>query len=69
MCKKTKKLIHDYWGRTEFGQKMILSDFVSDDDLLFLIPGNVKPMFWLVPNNIFTIPTTNKPVRLYLEDV
>lgn len=135
MCKKTEKLIHNYWSHTELGQKMIASDFVSDDDLLFLIPNNVKRMhgipatrtygkrksviksckrkhilsfnlyqlvsdifdemipkkcnneffdqfvdfkniefgdknvFNLDPNNIITIPTTNKPVKLYLEDV
>lgn len=34
--------VYDYWSRTELGRKMIASDSVSDSDLLFLIPNNVK---------------------------
>lgn len=36
------KFVYDYWNRTELGCKMIASDSVSDSDLLFLIPNNVK---------------------------
>jgi hypothetical protein len=39
---KIKIFIHKYWGRTDFGRKMLESKFVSDLDLLFLIPNNVK---------------------------
>ena len=34
--------VYEYWNRTELGRKMIASDSVSDSDLLFLIPNNVK---------------------------
>lgn len=36
------KFIYEYWNKTELGQKMIASESVSDYDLLFLIPNNVK---------------------------
>lgn len=36
------KFVYEYWNRTELGQKMIASDLVSYNDLLFLIPNNVK---------------------------
>lgn len=39
--------IYEYWGRTEFGRKMIKSDRVSESDLLFLMPNNVKKMHGL----------------------
>ena len=39
---KNKELIYEYWGRTELGRKMIASNNVSESDLLFLIPNNVK---------------------------
>ena len=39
--------VYEYWNRTELGRKMIASDFVSDSDLLFLIPNNVKRMHGL----------------------
>lgn len=38
------KFVYEYWSRTELGRKMIASDLVSDSDLLFLIPNNVKRM-------------------------
>lgn len=34
--------VHKYWERTDFGRRMLESKFVSDLDLLFLIPNNVK---------------------------
>lgn len=39
---KIETFIHEYWGRTDFGRQMLKSKFVSDLDLLFLIPNNVK---------------------------
>lgn len=36
------KFVYEYWNRTELGRKMIASESVSDSDLLFLIPNNVK---------------------------
>lgn len=39
---KNKEFIYEYWGRTKFGRKMIVSNHVSELDLLFLIPNNVK---------------------------
>lgn len=39
--------IYEYWGRTEIGRKMIESDRVSESDLLFLMPNNVKKMHGL----------------------
>lgn len=47
MIDKQKSFVHDYWSRTELGRAMIASDNVSDDDLLFLIPNNVKRMHGL----------------------
>ena len=42
MTKKQKSFIYKYWSRTKLGREMITSDSVSDSDLLFLIPNNVK---------------------------
>lgn len=42
MTEKQKSFVHKYWSRTELGQAMIASDSISDSDLLFLIPNNVK---------------------------
>lgn len=39
---KIEIFIHEYWERTDFGRQMLKSEFVSDLDLLFLIPNNVK---------------------------
>lgn len=36
------EFVYEYWNRTELGWKMVASDSVSDSDLLFLIPNNVK---------------------------
>jgi hypothetical protein len=41
------KFVYEYWSRTELGRKMIASDSVSDSDLLFMIPNNVKRMHGL----------------------
>ena len=41
------KIVHEYWSKTELGRKMIKSDNVSDLDLLFLIPNNVKKRYGL----------------------
>ena len=50
---KNKQFVHEYWNRTELGRKMIASDRVSDSDLLFLIPNNVKRMHGLPPTRTF----------------
>lgn len=42
-----KKFIYEYWSRTDLGKRMIESDYVSESDLLFLIPNNVKRMHGL----------------------
>ena len=44
---KNKEFIYEYWGRNELGKKMIASNNVSESDLLFLIPNNVKRMHGL----------------------
>lgn len=44
---KNKEFIYEYWGRTELGKRMIESNNVSESDLLFLIPNNVKRMHGL----------------------
>ena len=47
MTGKQKAFIYKYWNRTELGRAMIASSSVSDSDLLFLIPNNVKKMHGL----------------------
>lgn len=42
MTEKELNLIHEYWYKTEFGRRMIESNAITNDDLLFLIPNNVK---------------------------
>ena len=42
MTKKQKSFVYKYWSKTKLGREMIASDSVSDGDLLFLIPNNVK---------------------------
>ena len=44
---KNKEFIYEYWGRTRLGREMIKSNSVSESDLLFLIPNNVKRMHGL----------------------
>ena len=47
------QFVYEYWNRTELGRKMIASDSVSDDDLLFLIPNNVKRRHGLPVTRIY----------------
>ena len=44
-----KELIYKYWGKTELGRRMIASNNVSESDLFFLIPNNVKRMHGFPP--------------------
>ena len=39
---KNKEFIYEYFSRTELGREMIKSIYVTESDLLFLIPNNVK---------------------------
>lgn len=39
---KNKEFIYEYFSRTRLGREMIKSDYVTESDLLFLIPNNVK---------------------------
>ena len=41
------KHVYDYWNRTELGRRMLASDYVTESDLIFLIPNNKKKMFGL----------------------
>ena len=47
MNQKQKDFLYAYWSRTELGKEMIKSNHVSDSDLLFLMPNNVKRMYGL----------------------
>ena len=47
MTEKQKSFAYDYFSRTERGRAMIKSNSVSDNELLFLIPNNVKKMHGL----------------------
>ena len=47
MTEKQKSFVYKYWNKTELGRAMIASSSVSDNDLLFLIPNNVKKMHGL----------------------
>lgn len=42
MTEKQKSFVYDYWSRTKLGKEMLASNSVSDSDLLFLIPNNIK---------------------------
>lgn len=44
---KNKKFIYEYWGKTKLGREMIKSNNISESDLLFLIPNNIKKMHGL----------------------
>lgn len=44
---KNKKFIYEYWSKTKLGKEMIKSNHVSESDLLFLMPNNVKRMHGL----------------------
>lgn len=41
---RAKYFAYRYWDKTEFGRRMVESNDISDSDLLFLIPNNVKKM-------------------------
>lgn len=47
MNQNQKYFLYAYWSRTELGKEMIKSNHVSDSDLLFLMPNNVKRMYGL----------------------
>lgn len=49
------KFIHEYWSKKQSGKRMIESNNVSDSDLLFLVPNNVK--------KIHGLPLTRIPGR------
>ena len=42
-----KQFIYEYWNRTEFGRAIIQSKYLSESELLFLMPNNVKRMHGL----------------------
>lgn len=44
---RNKEFIYEYWSRTKLGRAMIESECVSESDLLFLIPNNIKRMHGL----------------------
>ena len=44
---RNKEFIYEYWNRNGLGRYMIKSNHVSESDLLFLIPNNVKRMHGL----------------------
>lgn len=46
----SNQFVYQYWRRTELGRRMIESENVSESDLLFLIPNNVKRMRGLPAN-------------------
>ena len=39
---KNKEFIYEYFSKTRLGREMIKSNHVTESDLLFLIPNNVK---------------------------
>lgn len=41
---RPRNFAYDYWEKSELGRKMLASELISDSDLLFLIPNNVKKM-------------------------
>ena len=45
--RKNKEFIYEYWSKTKRGREMIKSNHVSESDLLFLIPNNIKRMHGL----------------------
>mgnify|MGYP006962935744 CR=1 FL=1 len=44
MKETRREFIYKYWERTEFGREMIASGMVTEDEMYFLIPNNVKRM-------------------------
>lgn len=53
MTEKQRSFVYKYWNRTELGREMIASSSVTDSDLLFLIPNNVKKMHGLPVTRTF----------------
>lgn len=47
MNQQQKDFLCAYWSKTELGREMIKSNHVSDSDLLFLMPNNIKRMYGL----------------------
>ena len=39
-----KDFVYEYWSKTRLGREMLKSNNISESDLLFLIPNNVKRM-------------------------
>ena len=56
---KAKEVIHRYFSKTELGLRIINSDFVSENDLLFLIPNNFKRRLGLKPTRVFNRRKSN----------
>lgn len=44
MKEERREFVYRYWGRTEFGREMLSSGMVTEDEMYFLIPNNVKRM-------------------------
>lgn len=47
-----KDFIYEYWSKTRLGREMLKSNNISESDLLFLIPNNVKRMHGLPATRI-----------------
>lgn len=56
---KAKEVIHRYFSKTELGLRIINSNFVSENDLLFLIPNNFKRRLGLKPTRVFNRRKSN----------
>lgn len=52
MNQQQKDFLYAYWSKTELGREMIKSNYVSDSDLLFLMPNNIKRMYGLPPTRM-----------------
>lgn len=56
---KAKEVIHRYFSKTELGLRIINNDFISENDLLFLIPNNFKRRLGLKPTRVFNRRKSN----------
>ena len=56
---KAKEVIHRYFSKTELGLRIINSNFISENDLLFLIPNNFKRRLGLKPTRVFNRRKSN----------
>ena len=56
---KAKEVIQRYFSKTELGSRIINSDFISENDLLFLIPNNFKRRLGLKPTRVFNRRKSN----------